>query len=52
MINFFLKLKNIDKSDNGMYKCSVNGFEGEYSKSIVIDGRIYNLVINMLNSSH
>ena len=30
--------KNFDKSDNGLYKCSVNGFEGEYSKSVVIDG--------------
>ncbi|RNA25526.1 lachesin-like isoform X2 [Brachionus plicatilis] len=32
-----LKIKNFDESENGNYKCSANGFEGDHSKSLNIN---------------
>ncbi|CAF0847191.1 unnamed protein product, partial [Brachionus calyciflorus] len=32
-----LRIRNYDELDNGNYKCSVNGFEGDSSKSITLN---------------
>lgn len=32
-----LRINNFDDSDNGLYKCSVNGLEGDVSRSLFID---------------
>jgi hypothetical protein len=35
-----LKIKNLENSDNGIYKCSVNGLDGDVSKIISITGKL------------
>jgi hypothetical protein len=33
-----LKVRNLENADNGVYKCSVNGLDGDTAKTISING--------------